>query len=157
MAEAFDGEWLPAVLGRQVTSFLSFADIEKGEGWFDRLLNELGKADAALLCLTPENVDSPWMHFESGMVSRMGRGKVFTYFLGTDASQIKDPLKQIQVTLSTESDTEKLGMKLAALAQVPENETKKALAAGWERLAKVIREVKVPGMEDVFRALRNSS
>jgi hypothetical protein len=37
---------LPAVLGKQVTSFLSFADIEKGEGWFDILLNELGKADA---------------------------------------------------------------------------------------------------------------
>jgi hypothetical protein len=45
---------------------------------------------------------------------------------------------------------ELIRMKLAALAQAPENETKKALAAGWQRLATVIREVKVPGMEDVF-------
>ena len=71
VAEAIAGQWLPEIFGTKVTSFVSFADIEKGEGWFDRLVAELGKADAAVLCLTPENLASPWMHFESGMVSRL--------------------------------------------------------------------------------------
>jgi hypothetical protein len=84
LAEAFASQWLAGVLGDRVTSFLSFADIEKGEGWFERLLAELGKADAALLCLTPENLASPWMHFESGMVSRMGRGVLPHWELSRD-------------------------------------------------------------------------
>ena len=74
MAEAFDSQWLPKVFGGRITSFVSFADIEKGEGWFERLLTELGKADAALVCLTPENLASPWMHFEAAW--RRAWGKV---------------------------------------------------------------------------------
>jgi hypothetical protein len=150
VAEAFASEWLPSVLGDTVTSFVSFADIEKGEGWFERLLTELGRSDAALLCLTPENLTSPWMHFESGMVSRMGKGRVFTYFLGTDAAKVQDPLKQIQVTVSTESDTRKLALRLADLAQVAESEVGVRLASAWEKLATAIREVATPRMDDIY-------
>src|ERR1700730_5681790 len=108
LAEAVANGWLPAMFGAHVTSFVSFANIEAGEGWYDRVVAELGKADAAILCLTPENLRSPWLHFESGMVSRLGKGIVFTFFLGANAGQIEDPLKQIQVTLTTESDARKL-------------------------------------------------
>jgi hypothetical protein len=153
IAEAFSSQWLPAVLGDTVTSFVSFADIEKGEGWFDRLLTELSKADAALLCLTPENIASPWMHFESGMVARMGRGTVFTYFLGTDAGKIQDPLKQIQVTVSTEIDTNRLALKLAAVAKAPENDVRARLLNAWDGLAKAIQEVATPKMDDIFPGL----
>src|SRR5688572_6868815 len=150
IAEAFASHWLTAVLGESVTSFVSFADIEKGEGWFERLLMELGRSDAALLCLTPENLASPWMHFESGMVSRMGKGKVFTYFLGIDAGKVQDPLKQIQVTVCTESDTTKLALKLADLAQVTKSEVAARLASAWEELATAIRDVAAPRMDDIL-------
>src|SRR5436190_13243492 len=95
LASAVATDWLPKLFGASVTSFVSFANIEKGEGWYDRVVAELDRADAAILCLTPENLRSPWLHFESGMVSRLSKGKVFTFFLGADASQIEDPLKQI--------------------------------------------------------------
>jgi hypothetical protein len=150
MAEAFDSQWLPGLFGGRITSFVSFADIEKGEGWFERLLTELEKADAALLCLTPENLASPWMHFESGMVSRMGKGRVFTYFLGTEARAIQDPLKQIQVTVATEPDTRRLALKLGTLANVAADAIEDKLAAGWAALAAVVREVGPPAMEDVY-------
>jgi hypothetical protein len=150
IAEAFDGHWLREVLGAGVTSFVSFEDIEKGEGWFDRLLTELGKADAALLCLTPENLASPWMHFEAGMVSRLGRGRVFTWFLGTEAGRIQDPLKQIQVTVSTEADTARLARSLARLGGIAESEVDRRLASAWPAIAAAVREVGAPTMEDVF-------
>ena len=149
IAEAFDGQWLAGVLGDRVTSFLSFEDIRKGEGWFERLLKELEKADAALLCLTPENLGSAWMHFEAGMVSRMGRGRVFTYFLGADPGRVQDPLKQIQVTLATEADTARLARALASLAQVPAIEVEPRLADAWKGLAAAVREVGAPMMEDI--------
>jgi len=150
VAKAIAGQWLPEMFQTKVTSFASFTDIEKGEGWFDRLVAELGKADAAVLCLTPENLASPWMHFESGMVSRLGKGIVFTFFLGSDAGKIQDPLKQIQVTVSTEPDTKRLALKLAALAQVAESEVQTRWASAWSKLADVIREVETPGMEDLY-------
>ena len=77
------------MFGDNVTSFVSYANIEAGERWFDRLVIELGKADAAIICLTPENLRSPWLHFESGMVFRLGKGILFTFFLGTDAGTIQ--------------------------------------------------------------------
>jgi hypothetical protein len=95
VAQAIQETWLPVILGDKVTSFLSSANIRPGEGWFDRLLEELGRTEVAIVCLTPENLASPWMHFEAGMVSRMGRGRVFTYFLGTEAGGVRDPLAQI--------------------------------------------------------------
>ena len=148
IAEAFATQWLPANLGDRVSSFVSFSDIEKGEGWFERVLAELVKADAALLCLTPENLSSPWMHFESGMVARMGNGRVFTYFLGADARTVQDPLKQIQVTVATKLDTERLAQKLATLAKVELEVERKATA--WESLATAIRQVGAPAMEDIY-------
>jgi hypothetical protein len=150
MAEAFDSQWLPRVFGGRITSFVSFADIEKGEGWFERLLTELGNADAALVCLTPENLASPWMHFESGMVSRMGKGRVFTYFLGTEARTVRDPLKQIQLTVATELDTKGLTLKLGTLVEVPAQEIENRWATGWEALATALREVGPPSIEDVY-------
>jgi hypothetical protein len=137
------------MFGDNVTSFVSYANIEAGERWFDRLVIELGKADAAIICLTPENLRSPWLHFESGMVSRL-KGILFTYFLGTDAGTIQDPLKQIQVMLSTESDTKRLARKLAALAQVSQTALDFLWADAWEGLAAVISEVETPGIEDLF-------
>lgn len=138
------------MFGDSVTSFVSYANIEAGERWFDRLVAELGKADAAIICLTPENLRSPWLHFESGMVSRLGKGILFTFFLGTDAGAIQDPLKQIQVMLSTESDTKRLALQLAALAKASQTDLVSRWAGAWEGLAAVIHEVETPGIEDLF-------
>jgi hypothetical protein len=138
------------MFGDNVTSFVSYANIEASERWFDRLVIELGKADAAIICLTPENLRSPWLHFESGMVSRLGKGILFTFFLGTDAGTIQDPLKQIQVMLSTESDTKRLALQLAALAKASQTDLESRWAGAWEGLAAVIHEAETPGIEDLF-------
>ena len=43
-------------------------EIAKGSLWFGQILEDLGHADAAIVCLTPENVNNPWMHFEAGAI-----------------------------------------------------------------------------------------
>jgi hypothetical protein len=149
LANALAADWLPKVFGTSVTSFVSFANIEKGEGWYDRVVVELERADAAILCLTPENLRSPWLHFESGMMSRLSRGKVFTLFLGADASRIEDPLKQIQVTLTTEADVKQLVLKLADLAGVDRAELESCWPVSWDLLSTTIREVATASIEDL--------
>jgi hypothetical protein len=51
-----------------VKAFLS-NDIEKGTFWFASILEQLQKAKAGIVCLTPENLQSPWMHFEAGALA----------------------------------------------------------------------------------------
>ena len=46
------------------------SDIEKGAVWFDDLSDTLRQARVGLLCLTPEAVGSPWLHFEAGILAK---------------------------------------------------------------------------------------
>jgi hypothetical protein len=51
-----------------VPVFLS-DEIEKGTAWFASILDRLRRAKAGIVCLTPENLQSPWMHFEAGALA----------------------------------------------------------------------------------------
>ncbi|HEX6731260.1 MAG TPA: hypothetical protein VF074_14645, partial [Pyrinomonadaceae bacterium] len=44
--------------------------IEKGAAWFDTILVELQESQVGIVCLTSENLGSPWMHFEAGALAR---------------------------------------------------------------------------------------
>jgi hypothetical protein len=41
--------------------------IGKGVVWFDAIVKQLHGAKAGGACLTAENVESPWLHFETGV------------------------------------------------------------------------------------------
>jgi hypothetical protein len=47
------------------------SDIEKGAVWFEDLSDTLRQARVGLLCLTPEAVGSPWLHFEAGILAKV--------------------------------------------------------------------------------------
>ena len=47
------------------------SDIEKGAVWFEDLSDTLRQARVGLLCLTPEAVGSPWIHFEAGILAKV--------------------------------------------------------------------------------------
>ena len=152
LARALHEQWLPTLLGDRVSSFVSFSDIERGERWFDRLLDELRKAEAAIVCLTPENLDSRWMHFEAGMV--YGRAHVFPYFLGEETGQIEDPLNGVQATAATRTATAQLAGRLLELAGVtgPTHESaQRRIEAAWPALAEVIRELASPRIDAIVR------
>src|SRR5262245_30691892 len=88
-------EWLPTVLGAEITCDVSMS-LEPGTEWFPKLLGALEKADAAIVCLTPENLAAAWMHFESGMVFRAGKGRVFPYAVALQLERINAPLNAYQ-------------------------------------------------------------
>jgi hypothetical protein len=148
LARAMNDQWLPQLLGDRVSSFVSFADIERGERWFDRLLVELREADAAIVCLTPENLDSRWMHFEAGMV--YGRAAVFPVFLGEATGQIADPLEAVQATASTRAAMAQLAGRLLELAGLAGSGAQQRIDAAWPALGQVIDELASPRIEDFF-------
>lgn len=86
--------WLEQVLpGTEV--WLSSEDIDKGTIWFTQIINELENCSCGVLCITKENRNSPWIHFEAGgMIKGLGKSKVATILLDLDYGDLGQPLNQ---------------------------------------------------------------
>ena len=112
-------EWLPGVLPGE--EFFLSSDIEKGTLWFDAIRKHLKKADAAIICLTPDNVDSKWMHFEIGAIAgKRTESRILTYLFGIKPVDIKGPLGSFQCSECTKEDTRKLVRVLGKLCKKTE-------------------------------------
>jgi hypothetical protein len=73
--------------------WLSADDIEKGSRWFDEIGKTLDVCDVGIICITPENVNSTWLHFEAGaLAKKLGKSRVVPYLLGFDVSALRPPL-----------------------------------------------------------------
>jgi TIR domain-containing protein len=102
--------WLPVVL-QSARPWMSDTDIEKGS----RGLEEVGKAlegvKVGIICLTPENLTEPWIHYEAGALSKTldARTRVCTYLLaGLRKQDVKPPLGLFQATEAQRDETIKL-------------------------------------------------
>jgi hypothetical protein len=85
--------------------------IAKGAPWSPQLLNHLESAQAGIICLTPENRGSAWLHFERGAIATHGltrqdgnansassSNKLFSFLFTMDTPQIEGPLSLFQLT-----------------------------------------------------------
>ena len=97
-------DWLPNVF-QSVDPFLSASDIDKGSKWRQIVSGELGRSNFGIICLTPENLESPWLLFEAGALSKMEESRTWTYLYGVKYEDVKDPLSQFQHTVVEEKDT----------------------------------------------------
>ncbi len=97
-------KWLPNVV-QAVRPFMSANDIEKGTRWRSDLSNELEQASVSIICLTPENLEAPWILFEAGALSKQQKGSyVCTLLFGVDPVNIREPLAQFQATKIQKDD-----------------------------------------------------
>ena len=99
--------WIPGVL-QSVDVFYSPDDIGKGENWNNRLLKELEECNYGIICLTPENVVAPWIHFEAGSLAKAMDSRVSALMLGINTSDVKGPLSRFQNTRFEEKDVHAL-------------------------------------------------
>ncbi len=68
-------------------------------------------ADSASLCLTPENLNAPWIHFEAGALAgrfRRDRTSVCPYLYSVKPSDLRGPLSRFQAVLANEEGTRKM-------------------------------------------------
>jgi hypothetical protein len=70
-------DWLPNVF-QMVEPWISAGDIDKGAKWRQAITGELEKSDFGLICLTPENLASPWLLFEAGSLAKKEESRVCT-------------------------------------------------------------------------------
>jgi len=92
-------KWLP-IVHPSVTPYLSAETIEKGVRWANDVAGGLEINNFGLLCLTPENVNAPWLLFEAGALSKLAEARVapILFQLRPDAIQ-EGPLAQFQTTV----------------------------------------------------------
>lgn len=101
-------EWLPTVL-QTVKPYFTPSDIEKGTRWSADIAKELDDSMAGIFCVTKENLNSQWLMFEAGAISKkVDQSLVCPILVGLDNSDIKGPLTQFQTTLFEKSDFKKL-------------------------------------------------
>ena len=96
--------WLPRVI-HLARPFLSSEDICKGQRWKGEIKGRLAKTNFAILRMTPDNLQAPWIHFEAGAVSKNpGVSHVTALLFDLKASDLVGPLTQFQHTLPTKED-----------------------------------------------------
>src|SRR6266566_1158547 len=58
-------DWLPMVV-QSAKPWMSEEDIEKGSRGLDEIAKALDVMSVGIICLTPENLERPWILFETG-------------------------------------------------------------------------------------------
>ncbi len=89
-------DWLPMVL-YYVEPWLSHSDIDAGERWALEVAKELEASKFGIICITRENIASPWILFEAGALAKfMQEGRVIPLLLDIEFKDITGPLAQFQ-------------------------------------------------------------
>jgi hypothetical protein len=89
-------DWLPMVL-QYVEPWLSQSDIDAGERWANEVGKELETSNFGIICITRENLVSPWILFEAGALAKfMQEGRVVPLLLDVEFKDITGPLAQFQ-------------------------------------------------------------
>lgn len=107
VAEALRG-WLPCVI-QAVEPWVSAHDIERGVRWGPALTRELEQTKVGIICLTPDNLEAPWILFEAGALSKTVEATYVCPFLfRVENSDVEGPLAQFQATRAQKDDTREL-------------------------------------------------
>jgi signal transduction histidine kinase len=101
-------DWLPNVL-QLVQPWMSDTDIRSGGRWSADLAKELEQTEIGIICVTPENQDTPWVMFEAGAISKVvATAAVIPYLYDLPSTELKGPLVQFQATAADREGTWKV-------------------------------------------------
>jgi TIR domain-containing protein len=112
-------DWLPTVI-QAVEPFMSEVDIEKGARWSDKLAAELESGQYGIVCLTPDNKDAAWLHYEAGAISKTIKdARVAPLLFDLAPSDIRGPLSSFQCTSYQKDEVRKLLNSINSMSEKP--------------------------------------
>lgn len=107
IAEIFR-QWIPGVI-QAAKPYYSPDDITKGTRWSSEISKELDASKIGIICLTKDNLNSSWIMFEAGALSKnIEKSKVVPLLFGIDPSDIQGPLVQFQAAKFSKSEMKKV-------------------------------------------------
>lgn len=134
--------WLEQCI-QSIEAFYSTEDIEKGETWNAKLTSELSDTNFGIVCLTKDNINAPWIHFEAGALSKMLDSRVATLAIDVKFADIKGPLSIFQATKLEKDDMYKLlkDINSAQEKSLTEEKLKVTFEAFWDSFESKIKEI----------------
>lgn len=103
-------QWL-SMMVHYARPWMSETDIDKGVQGLNEIRTVLAGVKVGICCLTPENLNSPWILYEAGALTKTvdHDTRLCTYLLGgLMPNQIVPPLGMFQHTHANREDTRKL-------------------------------------------------
>ena len=113
-------DWLPTVI-QAVRPYFSPDDIVKGARWSAEIAEELSQCSVGLICVTRENLNSSWIMFEAGALSKqLDRSRVCPIIFDLKATDLTGPLAQFQAASFEKSEI--LGVMQMINSELGENQ-----------------------------------
>jgi hypothetical protein len=129
--------WLPLAI-QVLSPWVSTQDIQKGQRWAEEIAEKLEEAQFGILCLTPENLEAPWLLFEAGAIAKLRRqSRVCTYLLNVRPSDLAWPLAMFQAAEANKRSTLEMLLSInGALgpAAIPEARLRLTFNLLWPQL-----------------------
>ena len=105
-------EWIPQVIN-SVIPYVTSKSIMKGHRWSDKISKELEDSNFGLVCLNKDNLNSPWIMFEAGAISKNKDSKLICLlFDGLNQNEVEKPLSFFQNTEFNKEDYLKLMLSI---------------------------------------------
>ena len=101
-------DWIQHPL-QSVEPWMSKQDIQAGSVWFDEIGKELSSTGVGILCLTPDNLNAPWVLFEAGALYKgLTNNRVCPLLVNLRPADVKPPLSQLNMILADKEGILKL-------------------------------------------------
>lgn len=141
-------EWIPCII-QDVEPYFSSEDIDKGARWSTDIAKELEEASFGILCVTKDNLQSQWLNFEAGALSKaIDKSRVCPLLFRVKTTDITNsPILQFQMAVAEKNDVFKLFKSInASLGETGLDEARleKVFDAFW------------PQMEEAFDCIQDS-
>jgi hypothetical protein len=166
-------EWLPQVI-QNLEPWMSDSDLDKGSRWASEIAGQLEQAQIGIICLTPENIEKPWINFEAGALSKqLERSRVCPYLLGLSPSDLTFPLAQFHATIADKHETLKMLQsinKTMGESGLPEQALDSSFTMWWPKFKARIDQITQDGgnvptlrrttedmLEEILNAVRAES
>lgn len=136
-------DWLPAV-HHNIKAFMSAEDIGKGIRWTGKLSSELATANFGIICLTPENLSAPWLHFEAGALSKSAQSRVVPILFQLKPSDVEGPLSDFQAAAALDDKEEMMRLLTSinqAMGAQASSNWKRTFEIAWDQVAKQITAI----------------
>jgi hypothetical protein len=132
---------------------MSDHDIQAGARWGSDLGGKLETCNFGIICLTPESLESHWLTFEAGALSKsIKESRVIPYRFQLHASDVGPPLSQFQGVDANEEGTFKLILSINEALGNPlldEEKTRLAFSVWWPTLRKTLDEIPLTAQREI--------
>jgi hypothetical protein len=142
-------EWIPTVV-QSASPFMSDSDVEKRTRGLHAVARALEGIKFGIACLTPDNLESAWILYEAGALTKTidDETHLCTYLLrGLQPQDVKPPLGMFQATKAEKEDTRRLVHTInRAVNQDPVADARvdQIFDAMWPRLEADLRGIPEP-------------